>query len=129
MNAKEREPLVNAETLEIFKNYRKTVLRHVKKRREERNYEAPDETIVDMLASNIADWIYLERHASKSPEELAKYADALNKLFSTILHLCDQLILTPKARRQVLTELKEELKRDAQVQEFLEKLMGSKDPH
>ncbi len=98
MNPKDLKPLVNIETQELYQNYRKTVLQHIKKRREQHNFEAHDETIVDMLATNIADSIYLERHASTSPEQLAKYADALNKLFNTILHLWDQLILTPKAR-------------------------------
>ncbi len=101
------------------------MLKHIQKRREAHNFEPTDETIVEVLARAFADWIYLENYATRSPKLLAKYADALNKLSSTILHLWDQLILTPKARRQIFNQVKKEIEQDPKVQELINKLMGT----
>ena len=119
------EPLVNASNMGIYKKYRKTVLDHIKNRREKHNFEPTDEITVDLLARNLADYLYLEEYATQTPENLSRNTDALNKLNTIILHLLDELILTPKGRRRIWEDLKEELKSNAQVKEALEKLMGT----
>ncbi len=116
---------MNISSLGIYQNYRKIVLDHIKNRREKHNFESTDEITVDLLARYLADYLYLEEFATTAPENLSRNADALNKLTTIILHLLDELILTPRGRRRIWEELKEEMKTNDQVKEALEKLMGT----
>ena len=128
MNPKEFRPLYQVEMKPVYEGYRKAVLQHIKTRREEHAFEPIDETIVEILARYYADWLYLENYVSQSPQTLARNADALNKLVGTIRELWKDLLMTPRSRRQIMHELKEELEKDPRVQEYLDKLMGPSRP-
>ncbi len=127
MNLKDFHPTYQVTMEPIYQSYRQAVLKHIRTRRKEHAFEAIDETIVEMLARYYADWLYLEKHISQNPDLLARNADALNKLTGGIRDLWRDLILTPRARREVMKQFKEELEKDPRVQEYLKKLMGSED--
>lgn len=125
MNFKEFQPLIQVKMQPVYEGYRKAVLKHIKTRRKEHAFEPIDETIVEVLARYYADWLYLEEYASQDPKQLAQCTDAMNKLVGTMRELWKDLILTPRARRQIMNDLKQELEKDEKVKEFLSKLMGS----
>ncbi len=119
------KPTVNPAMLPTYEKFRDTVFNHIRKRREKHNFERTDEISAELLARYLTDYLYLEEYATQTPEHLARNTAALNPLTSNILHLLDELLLTPRGRLRVWEELQEELKSNVQVKEALEKLMGT----
>ncbi len=119
------KPTVNPAMLSTYEEFRETFYNHLRNRRKKHNFERTDEITADLLARYLTNYLYLEEYATQTPENLARNTDALNKLTINILHLLDELVLTPKGRLRIWDVLKEEVKDNAQIKEALEKLMGT----
>ncbi len=125
LNFKRFKPTVNAVQLKTYQAYNRTILKHLRNRRKDHAYEPLDDHAVDMLARTFANWIFLEEYLSQDPDLLAKYADSLSKLNRQILDLWDELDITPRGRRKLLTELKKQGEQDEKISQIYEKLIGS----
>ncbi len=111
--------------LSTYEEFRDTLYDHLRNRRKKHNFERTDEISADLLARYLTNYLYLEEYATQTPENLSRNTDALNKLTINILHLLDELVLTPKGRLRIWDIFKEEVKDNAQLKDALEKLMGT----
>ncbi len=125
LDLKTFKPMVNVTQLNTYAGYNDAILTHLRKRRKNHAYEPLDDKAVDMLARTFANWTLLEEYLSQDPDLLAKYAGSLTQLNRQILDLWNELDLTPRGRRLLLTQLKKQGEQDEKINQIYEKLIGT----